>query len=398
MKMTLIGLHKSICTLSAYTHNIIWVRKYKRCEMINYKKPKSLITILNSKHDFFDAYSREVNKAKRHQYPISSLNIVLPEKMSNNKNKIFIIDSFREADIVYYNHSSKYLQVLLPYTPQEHLDIIISRINTIYNSMKYLNMSGRLQCEKLTITKDSSNDINTLISVLDKADNLANEDYNIRTPFSNISGKLLNIVRKKSTQLNFINNYCGLKVNYKAILVNIYNDKYIFETDPMQLAAMKNSAETLVEIKKYGFHISAAIENIDFVLNRVTLKNLLVMTYNNIYPSALTVGLKEPLPAVLISLGSTASIELSAVSFNEIHGHGDISNLVIDNNTLRLVIRKNKQEYTLLVKFVYSKFNGTTQDFILTIMDDSEKSLELFQSIVTKRSRECIQELKQFIA
>lgn len=366
--------------------------------MINYKKPTSLITILESKHDFLDSYSREVNKANRHQYPISSLNVIIPEKISNHKMKDFLIDSFRESDIVYSNHSSKYMQVLLPYTPQEHLDIIISRINTIYNSMKHSNVSGTLQCEKLTITKDSSNDINTLISVLDKADNLANENYNIRTPFSNISGKLLNIVRKKSTELNFINNYCGLKVNYKAILVNIYNDKYIFETDPMQLAAIKNTSETLVEIKKYGFHISASIENIDFILNRVTLVNLVVMPYNNIYPSTLTVTLKEDLSAKLISLGSNATIKLSAVSFNEIHGHGDISQLVIDNNTLRLVIYKKNQEHTLLVKFVYSKFNGKTQDFILKIMDESEKSLELFQSIVTTRSRECIQELKQFIA
>ncbi len=71
---------------------------------------------------------------------------------------------------------------------------------------------------------------------------------------------------------------------------------------------------------------------------------------------------------------------------------------MVDNNTLRLSIDKNNQKYTLLVKFVYSKFNGKTQNFILHIMDDSQKSLELFQDIVTKRSRECIQELKYLIA
>ena len=312
--------------------------------MINYKKPKSLITILNSKHDFLDAYSRELYKARRNQYPISSLNIIIPEKISKQKIKKFIIDSFRESDIIYYSPTSKYIQVLLPYTPQEHLDIIIKRLIEVYEVMKQGNTSSKIKCEKISLLQDSNNDINILISALDRAESLAHKDYSIKTPFNSISDKLLNVIKKESTELNFINNYCGLKVNYKATLVSTNDETYIFETDPMQLAAIKNTSETLVEIKKYGFHISASIENIDFILNRVTLVNLVVMPYNNIYPSTLTVALKEDLSAKLISLGSNATIKLSAVSFNEIHGHGDISQLVIDNNTLRLVIYKKNQE------------------------------------------------------
>ena len=365
--------------------------------MINYKKPNYLITLLKSKHDFLTAYSRELYKANRYNYPLSSLNIIVPEKISNQKIKKFIIDSFRESDIVYYSNSSRYIQVLLPYTPTEHLDIIINRLTKTYNSIKKID-ANELLCEIVNLTQDRANDINTLICALDKAEYMTKDNYDTGRSFNAISNKLLNILEKENIELNFINNYCGLKVNYKAILISKHKSYYTFETDPMQLAAIKNSSETLIEIKKYGFHVNASLESIDFVLNRVVLTNLTVMPYNNIFPSTLTIELKETLNAQLISLGSNANIQLSAISFNEIHGHGDISQLVIDNNTLRLLIHKDLDKHTLLVKFIYSKFDGKSQNFILRIMDDSEKSLKIFKTIVTKRSRECIQELKQSIA
>lgn len=366
--------------------------------MINYTKPLNLITLLKDKHEFLIAYSRELYKAKRYGYPIVSLNIILPEKISEKKMKQFIIDSFRESDIVYYNCPSRYIQVLLPYTPQDNLYIIIDRITKIYDLFKSNTLKNQLKCEIVKLTKESDNDISKILCVFDKSEALVYKNYKVETLFNTISKKIMKILEVENTEINFINNYAGLKVNYKATLVGKVNGAYTFETDPMQLAAIKNSSETLIEIKKYGFHISAIVENVDFVLNRVTLSSLNVMDYNTIYPSSLTVELKESLSAELISLGSNAKIELSAVSFNEIHGYGNISNLAIDNNTLRLQIFKNEQIHTVLVRFVYSKFNGTTQNFILKIIDNSEKSLELFQNIVTKRSRECIQELKKSIA
>ena len=76
------------------------------------------------------------------------------------------------------------------------------------------------------------------------------------------------------------------------------------------------------------------------------MTKLVVMTGNNINRKSLTVELKEQLSAQLISLGSQADIKLSAVSFNEIYGSGDISQLVIENNTLRLLICKKDIQYT----------------------------------------------------
>ncbi len=366
--------------------------------MFNYQKPNSLITILENKQDFLNTYSRELYRANRYNYPISSLNIIIPEKITTQRIQKFIVDSFRESDIVYCNNSSQSLQVLLPYTPQEHLDIIIDRIKKTYNDIKRDDVDCQLKCEIIALTKNTDDDINSIIYALESAEHFRNSNDDMTAHFNTISKKLLTIIKKGNCEINFINHYCGMKVNYKASFVNAENGLYTFETDAMQLAAINNNAQTLIEIKKYGFHISADIANIDFILNRVTLKNLVVMQYNNIHLSSLTVELKEQLSAQLVSLRSKADIKLSAVSFNEIHGYGDISQLAIDNNTLRLLINKDEQQYTLLVKFIYSKFNGETQNFTLRVMDTSQKSIELFQGIVTKRSRECIQELRHLCA
>ncbi|MFT5662561.1 MAG: hypothetical protein ACI9TV_003218 [Sulfurimonas sp.] len=365
--------------------------------MFNYQKPKSLITILENKHDFINAYSRELYRATRYNYPVSSLNIIIPEKITSQKIKDFIIDSFRESDIVYCNDSSQSLQVLLPYTPEAHLDIIIDRMIKSYEDIKKVDVTSQLKCEIISLTKNDD-DIYSIIYAIESAENLTAANDATTAYFHTISKKLLTIVEQGNCEVNLVNHYCGMKVNYKATLVNAKEGLYTFETDAMQLAAMNNNEQTLIEIKKYGFHMSADVENIDFILNRVTLTNLVVMQYNSIHAASLTVELKEQLSAQLVSLDSKADINLSAVSFNEIYGCGDISQLAIDNNTLRLLINKDEQQYTLLVKFIYSKFNGQTQKFTLRIMDTSEKSMELFKSIVTKRSRECIQELKHLCA
>jgi RNA-binding protein YhbY len=366
--------------------------------MFNYEKPNNLITILDNKNDFLNAYSRERYRATRHNYPIASLSIIIPEKITSKKIKKFIVDSFRESDILYCDYSNQSLQVLLPYTPQEHLDSVINRIIKSYDNIKSDYITNQLKFKKVVLTKNTDDDINSIIDTLEHAEHFTHGNDDVRLQFNSISKKLLTIIKKGSCDLNFINYYSGMKLNYKTTLVSIDKGSYTFETDPMQLAAITNTNQTLIEIKKYGFHINATIENVDFVLNRVTLTKLVVMTYNNINRKSLTVELKEQLSARLISVGSQANIQLSAISFNEIYGSGDISQLVINNNTLRLLICKENIQYTLLVKFIYSKFNGRTQTFTLHIMDTSEKSIELFQDLVTTRSRECIKELKYLCA
>ncbi|WP_294965508.1 hypothetical protein [Sulfurimonas sp.] len=361
--------------------------------MKNYEKINSFITILTNKQDFLNSYSREIYTSNRYNYPISSLTVFIPENITTKKIKIFIIDSFRGSDIVYCNHSKQYIQVLLPFTPQEHLDIIIDRMTKEYDSIKQITINRELIFEKVDLSKNTD-EIISVISTLEKAD----ENANIGIKFNQILKKILTIVSNESINLNFINYYCGMKISNKAILVNVDDGLYTFSTDSLQIAAINNSSSTIIQIKKYGYSISAKIHNIDYVSNKITLKDLFVMQYNNIYPASLTVELKKPLNAKLISLGSDADIKISAISFNEIHGYGDISNLMIDNNTLRILIQKDSKKYTLLVKFIHSRFDGETQRFILSNLDNSNKSIYLFQDLVTQRSRECIQELKQFIA
>ncbi|NOR58323.1 MAG: hypothetical protein GQ474_07355 [Sulfurimonas sp.] len=361
--------------------------------MKDYKKLNSFITILTNKSDYLNSYSREVYRSNRYDYPISSLNIFIPENIATKKIENFIIDSFRGSDIVYCNYTSQYIQVLLPFTPEEHLDIIIDRMNKKYDAIKQAGVKRDLICETVKPIKNTD-DIEEALTVLEKAD----ENANVEIKFNKILKKLLSIAKEDRKELNFINYYCGIKVNYKATLVQAKNGLYTFETDPLQLAAINESSKTTIQIKKYGYDISAKINNIDFKTNRVTLEDLYVKHHNEIYPTSLTVKLKEPLEAQLVSLGSNADIEVSEVSFNEIHGYGDISKLVIDNNTLRLSIKKYNNKHTLLVKFIHSRFDGETQRFTLRVIDDSKSSMELFQSLVAKRSRECIKELKRLIA
>lgn len=361
--------------------------------MKDYKKLNNFITILTNKSEYLNSYSREIYRSNRYDYPVSSLNIFIPENIKTKKIENFIIDSFRGSDIVYCNYSSQYIQVLLPFTPQEHLDIIIDRMNKRYEEIKQAGVKRELICEKVEPIKNTD-DIQDALAVLEKAD----DNANVEIQFNKILKKLLSIVKDNRNELNFINYYCGVKVNYKAILIEAKNGLYTFETDSLQLAAINESSKTTIQIKKYGYDISAKIDHMDFTKNRVTLKDLYVKHHNTIYPAALTVKLKEPLEAQLISLGSDADIEVSEVSFNEIHGYGDISKLVIDNNTLRLSVQKYNKKHTLLVKFIHSRFDGDTQRFILRIIDDPKNSMELFQSLVAKRSRECIKELKRLIA
>ena len=366
--------------------------------MFNYKKLTNYITILTNKQSYLDTYSREIYRANRYDYPISSINIVIPEKISAKKIKELIVNSFRESDVVYCNAEKRNLQVLLPFTPFDHLDIIIERMSQKYSAMKNGKVNNELQCEKIPLSRDADKDIFTILNTIENAENFESEEEMLEAKFQAISRKLLHVIAQGDAEISLMNYYSGIKVNYKATLVKVNHDLYTFKTDSMQLAAINESSQTVIEIKKYGYGLYANVESINFSLNQITLKKLVVMQYNNIYPSSLTVDLKEVLDAKLVSLGSTCNINVTSVSFSEIHGYGDISSLVIDNNTLRLLIKKDEQEFTVLVKFIFSKFNGETQEFTLKILDDSQKSMDLLQKLVAERSRECIQELKRLIS
>jgi len=137
--------------------------------MKDYKKLNSFITILTSKSEYLNSYSREIYRSNRYDYPISSLNIFIPENIATKKIENFIIDSFRGSDIVYCNYSSQYIQVLLPFTPQEHLDIIIDRMNKRYEEIKQVGVKRNLICEKIELIKNAD-DIEEVLVVLEKAD------------------------------------------------------------------------------------------------------------------------------------------------------------------------------------------------------------------------------------
>ena len=362
--------------------------------MYDYKKLNSFVTILTSKHDFLNSYFKEIYRSNRYDYSISSLNIVVPKNISSKIIIKIIRDSFRDSDIVYYNQKSHYMRVLLPYTPQEHLDIIIDRVNKIFNSNNEVNANEQLICTKIKLIKDSDTNINSIFSSIEQAD----ENATLKTHFEKIFNKLLTIIENKDTTLSFVNYYCGMKVNYKASFIKSHDGLYTFETNSMQLAAIYKNSSTIIQIKKYGYDISAKIETVDYITNTITLKDLCIMTYNNIYPTSLTVELKSPLNAKLISLGGMADIKVSAISFNEIYACGDISALAINENTMRFSITKDNTKHSLRVKFISSEFDGERQNFTLRIIDDSQTSIDLFQSLVTQRSRECIQELRRLTA
>lgn len=361
--------------------------------MNNYKKLNNLVTILTNKQDFLDSCSRETHRSSRYNYPISSLTIFIPEDMATKKIEKFITDSFRGSDIIYCNYPKQYIQVLLPFTPQDHLDLIIDRVVKEYNSIKPIGIKHELICDKVNLNI-KSDDIEPVISVLEKAD----ANANVQIKFIQILRKLLTIMKNNSSDLNFINYYCGMKIHYKATLVNAKDGLYTFKTDAIQLAAIMDNSQAIIQVKRYGYEISAKVHHIDFTSNTVTLKDLFVVQHSKIYPASLAVELKETLNATLMSLSSDVNIKISAISFNEIYAYGDISNLLIDNNTLRLLIHKGNQKHTLRVRFIHSTFDGDTQKFILRNTEKSQKSIELFQDLVTQRSRECIHELKQLIA
>lgn len=354
--------------------------------------------ILTKKREFLNTYAREMYRSNRYDYPISSLNIFIPEKIATTKIKDFILDSFRESDIVYCNNKGQYLQVLLPFTPENHLDIIIDRIDKKYEKIKKVKITQKIICTKVELAEDIDEAMNSLIHALEKADKKADATNTMEIRLERIFSKLTSIIKEKKLHPTFMNYYCGIKVNYRAVFIKAENDLYTFKTDKMQLSAINKSSSTIIEISKYGYSLSAELDYINLETNTIRLKNLRVLAYSYIYPSSLTVELKKPLHAQLTSMGSHAKISISSISFNEVHGFGDISELVIGNNTIHLLFQKENRKYTLLVEFLHSKFDGKTQRFILKIIDDSQKGVDFFQDLVTKRSRECIQELKQLIA